>query len=138
MSCVGKTTFSKQLIGHHYYCFDAMFQWHVIETLGVSIFSNLELIQKQCCESKFILDGWSLSDKDGFYLPKDSCVYVIYAPYDNILNQYRIPVVHHEEFKLMFNKWYHDVDYDKLPGIRYFLNSGKFIETDRAHFLTIV
>ena len=36
MSCVGKTTFAKQMHSK-YHCFDALFQWHLIEAFGLSI-----------------------------------------------------------------------------------------------------
>ena len=47
-SCSGKTTFAKTLTDHEYYCFDALFQWHQIEGLGLSIEDNLKHIQTVC------------------------------------------------------------------------------------------
>src|SRR4051812_21762650 len=97
-SCVGKTTFAKQLNGHVYHCFDELFHWHLIETFGLSIESNLVHIRNVCQASdKFVLDGWHLSDKDGLFLPAGAVVYVVYAPYDQIISQYRVPVYEHEE-----------------------------------------
>jgi hypothetical protein len=135
MSCAGKTTFAKQLVNHHYYCFDAMFPWHIIETFGMSIESSLRHINESCVAHKFVLDGWHLSDSQGLLLPDDSCVYVIYAPYQQIISQYRVAVYDPEEHRPMFKKWYQDIDYSKFPKVRYFKNQGSFIETDVTEFL---
>lgn len=133
-SCVGKTTFASQLTGHHYYCFDALFQWHLVETFGLSIEANLTHVYQTCDAARFVLDGWHLADKQGWFLPPQSKVYVIYAPYERILSQYRVPVTDPEEFRPMFEKWYAGVDYEKLPGTRYFRNDGEFRETSRQDF----
>jgi len=134
MSCAGKTTFSKKLINHKYYCFDALFPWHVIETMGLSISENLKNIQSICTNDKFILDGWHLSDKQGLYLPKDAVVYVIWAPYEKIISQYRVPVGDPEEHRNMYKKWYCEINYDQLPSVKYFQNSGDFIEITKDQF----
>lgn len=133
MSCVGKTTFANLLQEHVYYCFDALFHWHLIETLGFSTKANLEHIRDRCLTEKFVLDGWHLSDKDCNYLPYGAKVYVIFAPYDQVVKQYRIPVTDHEEYRVMFEKWYFQIDYARLAA-RFFLNTGDFLEITRDQF----
>lgn len=120
MSCVGKTTFAKLLTTHHYYCFDELFPWHLIESFNMSISSALEHVIKQCVNVPFILDGWHTSDLVGNYLPDDIKIYVIFAEYPQIIKQYRIPVLDFNEHYLMYQKWY------KFPykDVRYFLNNG--------------
>lgn len=56
--------------------------------------------------------------------------YVIYAPYDQIVAQYRVPLDSHEEVRQMFWKWY------RFPvnNARYFRNDGDFIETTKVGF----
>lgn len=134
-SCVGKTTFAKQLTEHTYQCFDQLFHWHLIETFGLSIETNLAHIRNTCqaC-TRFVLDGWHLSDKEGSFFPPGAAAYVIYAPYNQIISQYRVPVYEHEEHRAMFDKWYFRVDYTKLPGTRYFRNDGEFLETTEIDF----
>ena len=134
MSCVGKTYFAHRLVEHEYYCFDAMFDWHSIETLGLSISANLKAVRKKCTANKFVLDGWHLSDKQGEYLPEDSVVYVIYADYATIISQYRIDVRHPNEFKHMFKRWYYEVPYHKFPRVRYWENVGRFIERSETAY----
>jgi len=135
MSCVGKTTFAKQLIDHHYYCFDALFQWHTIETLGLSVCAELNYLREQCSADRFVLDGWHLADKSGVFLPPDSCVYVLYADYDRIIAQYRVPVDYHDIHRPMFKKWYFDLDYSRFKKVRYFENTGSFIERTQQDYL---
>jgi hypothetical protein len=138
MSCSGKTTFAKTLKYHKYICFDEHFQWHLIETLGLSIEANLNHIKKLCNQTKqkYVLDGWHLADRSGDYLPEDSYVYVVWAPYEKITSQYRIPVTDPEEFRSMYTKWYCEVDYQKFPKIRYFENKQDFIEISSNQFFT--
>jgi hypothetical protein len=138
MSCVGKTTFSQGLNDHQYYCFDAMFQWHLIETLGLSCEANLKHIKQQCSASRFVLDGWHLSDTNGRNMPSGACAYVIYAPYNYIIKQYRVQVDDPNQHLPMFLKWYNEVDYEKLPGVRYFRNSGEFVETNKEDFFKLL
>ena len=135
MSCAGKTTFAKTLQDHHYYCFDYLFQWHLIETLGLSISENFKHIQKYCVQPKFVLDGWHLADKTGVYLPPNSSVYVVWAPYENIISQYRVKVTDPEEHRNMYKKWYFDIDYDALPKVRYFSNFSYFEEITKEDFI---
>lgn len=136
MSCCGKTTFAKHLSDHHYYCFDAMFYWHQIEVLGGSIKQNLLDIQRQCDATKFVLDGWSLADSEGLLFPQDSCLYVVYATYERIIDQYRIEVIDREEHRGMFKKWY-SIGYEKIPKVRFFRNDGDFIETSIEEFKSV-
>jgi hypothetical protein len=137
-SCSGKTTFAKQLTDHYYYCFDALFPWHLIETFGLSITTSLHYI-KAFCEAtpKYVLDGWHLADKEGKLLPEGCAVYVVYCSYEQVLKQYRVEVTDPNEYWGMYQKWY-GIDYEKLPGVRYFLNSGEFLETTREEFLTLL
>lgn len=132
MSCVGKTTFAKQL-HHKYHCFDALFQWHLIESFGLSIKENFIYINDICKEEEFVIDGWHLSDLKGDFLPKDSTVYLIWSPYKKILSQYRIPVFNYNEFFDMYKKWYSNL---KSPSfkIRYILNDGDFVEVNEFDF----
>jgi len=133
MSCSGKTTFAKKLVDYTYHCFDLYFKWALIEALGVSIQANFQHIQKICNSDKFVLDGWHLADQEGKYLPDNSVVYVIYAKYDQIISQYRVDVLDHEQHRIMYRQWY-DIDYKKLKA-RYFFNNGEeFTETDYATF----
>lgn len=134
MSCVGKTTFAR-LFPEAHRCFDALFPWHLIETFGLSTTAALEHVRRSVGDGHFVLDGWHLADRAGHFLPPGAAVYVVYAPYDQILAQYRIPVIDHEEFRPMFDEWYRSVPYDELPGTRYFRNAGEFVETDREAFL---
>lgn len=136
MSCVGKTTFSKTLTEHTYYCFDYLFQWHCIETFGLSITENFKHIKEQCTANKFILDGWHLADSRGQYLPPDSAVYVIWAPYEKIISQYRVKVYEPDEHISMYHKWYIDIDYSIFDKVRYFSNLRNFEEISRKEFLT--
>jgi len=134
-SCVGKTTFAQTLKGHHYYCFDALFSWYDIETLGLPVTSGLEYISKIDSPASFVMDGWTLVDCKGNYLPKGSVVYVIYAPYKQIIDQYRVPVADFWDHFSMFRKWYCDVDYEFFPNTKYILNDGReFTEQSRGHF----
>lgn len=135
-SCVGKTTFALQVADHGYRCFDALFPWHLIETLGLSISAALEHVREACGDGPFVLDGWHLADRDGLYLPVGACVYVVYAPYQTILRQYRVPVTDPLEYWPMYQKWYAEVTYGRLPGVRYFLNTGEFRETSSESFLS--
>jgi adenylate kinase family enzyme len=128
MSCSGKSTFAN-LLKLHYYCFDAMFPWRMIETLGLPPLQNLKHLVGQLTKDSFVLDGWTLIDKEGLFLPKDVKVYVIYASYERIVQQYRVPVDDPEEYRDMYRKWYDDIDYQSLNA-RYFLNNGNFVETD--------
>lgn len=135
MSCAGKTFFSQKLKEHHYYCFDALFEWHIIETFNLNPNKNLEKIKHICKDEKYVLDGWCLSDKDGLYLPVDAKVYVIYSTYENIINQYRTPFEYRDQFLLMYKKWY-SIDYNKINA-RYFFNQGVFTETNFSDYYSI-
>lgn len=131
MSCSGKTTFAKQL-PLPYICFDFLFQWHLIELLGLPVTENLKYIKKTCdTKEKFVLDGWTLADKSGEFFPEEAWVYVVYADYDTIVNQYRIKVDNRDEFKEMYCKWY---EIEEFARVRYFKNSGKFVETTKKEF----
>ena len=132
-SCVGKTTMAKQIIDHEHICFDAIFHWHLIETLGLSCEINLKNVALQCNQSLFVLDGWHLSDKDGKLLPEDATIYLIYADYKDIIKQYRVPLLDEQECYNMFKKWY-SIDYDRFPKIRYFLNKMVFVEKTADEF----
>ena len=137
MSCVGKTTFAKSLPNHYYYCFDALFNWHIIESLGLSIDENLKYIQEHCDKGRWVLDGWHLADSSGRFLPVGAKVYVIYADYSTIISQYRIEVHNKLEHWPMFQKWY-GIDYRQFDGVRFFENNGSFIETDYQAFCKIM
>lgn len=132
MSCVGKTTLAQSLSEHEYICFDALFQWHLVEALGLSLEANLRHVASVCTAPKFVLDGWHLSDAEGGLLP-ESVVYLVYAPYAQIIDQYRVPVSSHDVHRPMFQKWYFEVDYRRFPT-RYFLNCGEFVETTQEEF----
>lgn len=134
MSCVGKTTMASTMEDHHYHCFDSLFDWHSIETLGLSISTSLRHASAQCVQDRYVLDGWHLGDKDGEFLPVDCTVYVLYAPYEKIIDQYRVPVVHQESHLYMFNRWYYEVDYGRFPKVRFFENEGVFVERRVTEF----
>jgi len=68
-------------------------------------------------------------------LPPGAVVYVVYAPYDQIIDQYRVPVRDREEHRHMFHKWYHEINYPSLKS-RYFLNKGQFVEISEDDYLT--
>lgn len=135
MSCVGKTTFGQQMNDHRYLCFDALFDWYSIETLGLSTSTSLagiaDIMSK---EEKIVLDGWHLGDIEGAYLPGDSTVYVLYADYERVINQYRIDVRHPEEHRHMFKRWYYEVPYERFPRVRYWENLGEFTEREAEEF----
>lgn len=135
-SCSGKTTFAKQLQEHFYYCFDSLFEWHLVEGLGVSIDANFFYVNQKCQGEKYVLDGWHLADKDGLFLPKDTRVYVIYCSYEQIIKQYRVEVKNREEYLLMYKRWYQDVDYLKLNA-RFIKNDGDFRETKYEEFYEV-
>lgn len=125
MSCVGKTTMSELMTDHVYYCFDAMFNWHLIETLGLSIETNLKYISNICDSvPNFALDGWHLADKHGTLLPKNTTVYVVYDDYESIIDRYRVPVESRLQHIPMYKKWY---NLEITVPIRYFKNDGKRI-----------
>lgn len=134
MSSVGKTEFAKSLPSHQYCCFDRLFHWHLIETFGLSIKENFRKVVEECQSPRFVLDGWHLADKDGYLLPKDARVYVVYADYCRIVNQYRAHVYDTEDYRPMFVKWY-SIDYPRLNA-RYFLNTGEFQETTKGAFIS--
>lgn len=135
MSCSGKTTFALQIETHNYFSFDYLFDWYSTETLGLSTSKGLEgaaeIVSKR---PPFVLDGWHLSDKEGKYLPSGITVYVVYADYERIIDQYRVEVKHQEEHRHMFKKWYYEVPYDLMPKVRYFCNNGEFVEQSQENF----
>jgi hypothetical protein len=139
-SCSGKTHFAQQFSSHQYLCFDHLFRWHEIETLDLSCSVNLKHIAEviSSCD-KCILDGWHLTDPSGELAPVDSVFYVIYASYDRIISQYRVPVARHDEHYHMFQRWY-GVDFTKFKQkLRYFFNTGvDFVETEGLDFEKIV
>lgn len=132
MSCSGKTAFAKTL-DHTYYCFDALFPWHEIETFGLSIQMCLISISKNCV-GRYVLDGWHLADKSGVFMPPDSTVYVVYRDYYDIIAQYRVPVEYPELHVPMFKQWYYDVDYTRFPRVRYVENTGSFVVRSQEDF----
>lgn len=126
-SCVGKTTFAK-LLPNPYICFDALFPWHQIETLDLSLSQAMSHVE-WFCTGNFVLDGWHLSDPTGLYFPKDVTVYVLYAGYEKIIGQYRVEVANPKQHRPMFDKWYRGVDYARMRcPVRYFENTGDFEE----------
>lgn len=134
-SCVGKTTFAKQ-INRPYICFDALFPWHMMETLGLPFDAAMQRVKDECeFNSKFVLDGWHLGDKEGRYIPQDTTVYVLISSYEKIIEQYRIPVDYPEQHRSMFRQWYSI----KYPSpTRYFtVRDGSFIEIDNCDFVTL-
>lgn len=133
MSCSGKTTFAKSVQGYHYYCFDAMFPWRSIETLDLPPLKALQSVTEQLVENRFVLDGWTLIDKQRRFLSDNVRVYVIYASYERIIDQYRVLVYDREEYRDMYRKWYYDMDYQALNA-RYFLNDGVFTEVTKEAF----
>lgn len=130
-SCVGKTTFSTLLKDHKYYCFDALFPWHLIETFNLSISSTLRNIK--CYNDSYVLDGWHTSDLEGDLIPTKSKIYVIYSEYETILKQFPREVNYKELFH-MFEKWY---SFEKLNA-RYFYNKGDFQETTFVEYKTFI
>lgn len=132
-SCAGKTTFASLLSDRTYYCFDAMFHWHLIETLGLSIEANLQYVKDHCTADRYVLDGWHLADKRGRFLPPGAMIYVVFAPYETIIAQYRIPVTRPDEHRAMHRRWYQEVQYSDF-GARYFLNDGDFSEITQDQF----
>ena len=119
-------------------CFDALFHWHEIETLGLSCSESLKEIaasMEGCC----VLDGWHLSDEFGELAPRDAVFYVVYAPYQQIISQYRVPVERPDEHQGMFLKWYKK-DFGAFRNtVRYFLNTSKsFVETSSDDYLAFV
>jgi hypothetical protein len=127
MSSVGKTYFAGKLVDHDYYSFEAMFDRHGIETMGLSTSANLRTIANRCKGYRYVLDGWHLYDKNGAYLPKDSVVYVVFADYHKIIQQYPTPTDH----LFLFKKWYTPL---KFPRVRYWENAGRFIERSPAAY----
>lgn len=135
MSCVGKTTFAKLITSHEYFCFDAMFNWHLVETLGLSIETGLKHVSEICDPvPKFVLDGWHLADKTGSFLPLGTTVYVVYDDYDSIIRRYRVPVENKMQHMPMFCKWY---DLDLSVPVRYFKNGTGFAETTAEEFTSL-
>jgi hypothetical protein len=132
-SCVGKTHFSQQL-DRPYLCFDALFRWHEIETLGFSPTKNLEYISS-LMTGPCVLDGWHLSDPHGGLMPRDAVVYILYAPYRQIIEQYRVPVREYYEHHMMFHRWYKIEPTAFQNKLRYVRNTvGSFIETTYEQF----
>lgn len=136
MSCAGKTTFAQTLFDHHYYCFDLLFHWHLIETCGLSTDANLEEIRDGCTEPKYVLDGWHLADAEGRLLPQ-AVVYVVFADYDRIIDQYRVPVRDRMEHWQMFCRWY-QIHYEHFPHVCYVENTGKFEQRTPEYFRQFV
>ena len=131
MSCSGKTTFALELKEHPYCCFDALFPWDQLETMGLSIRNAAQTVLESC-GNHFVLDGWSL-----YGGTPNANVYVVYAPYTAIIAQYRIEVTDPDEYRGMYKKWYLDIDYQSLNA-RYFLNNDNFIETTYDDFSALV
>jgi len=133
MSCVGKTTMAGLMTDHTYFCFDAMFNWHLIETLGLSIEANLRYVSEICdAAPNFVLDGWHLSDKTGSLLPKNTVIYVLYDDYDSIIRRYRVSVQDKMQHLPMFLKWY---DLKLETPVRFFKNNMSEIrETESLLF----
>jgi len=133
MSCVGKTTFAQLMTNHEYFCFDAMFNWHLVETLGLSIETGLRHVSELCdAVPNFVLDGWHLADKTGSLLPVGTTAYVVYDDYDSIIRRYRVPVPNKAQHVPMFEKWY---DLGLSVPIRYFRNHGDISETCSEEFI---
>lgn len=135
MSCVGKTTFAKQ-INRPYICFDALFPWHMMETLGLPFDAAMQQVKDECeSNTRFVLDGWHLGDQEGRYLPQDATVYVLISPYDKIIEQYRVSVDDPNQHRSMFKQWYSI----KYPSpTRYFTASdGSFVEITNFDFVTL-
>ena len=140
MSCSGKTTFANAITSHRYFCFDAIFHWHEIETLGLSTSEGLKTVTEtvETSGERWIVDGWHLADANCRCVPCESSVYVIYAHYDQIINQYRVPVGSADEHLGMYRKWYSPANFAGLYGLRYFFNDGSsFIETDTDEFYRV-
>jgi len=135
MSCVGKTEYALTLKDHDYFCFDALFPWNDIETLGLSTEEGLRHVRESCASPKFVLDGWHLSDPEGLLMPRDATVCVVYAPYDQIISQYRVSVEDHDQHKPMFRKWYYDIKYPSFQKMVFIQNEGhSFVETSLNEF----
>lgn len=134
MSCVGKTTFA-QSIPNSYLCFDALFPWHTMETLGLSFDVAMKKVKSECeLNVSFVLDGWHLGDEQGVYFPSNTTAYVLIAPYCRIISQYRVQVDDPNQHLGMFKKWYSI----KYPSpTRYFVNEGCFKEISESDFLEI-
>jgi hypothetical protein len=135
MSCCGKTTFARTLSTHTYYCFDRLFHWSLIETLGLPCSMELAFIRDRLerdSENRFVIDGWHLSDPAWDMTPFEAEVYVVYADYSRIIDQYRIPVADRTEHVHMFRKWYGQ---PLLRSPRFIKNEGIFRETDEVEFL---
>lgn len=136
---MGKTTYAQTLKDHVSYCFDALFPWNDIETFGLSTEEGLRHVRESCIGPKFVLDGWHLSDSTGEFFPPDAEVHVVYAPYDQIISQYRVPVEEHDQHRPMFRKWYHDIKYPSFQSSNFIRNEGhSFIETSLEDFLTFL
>ena len=138
-SCVGKTTFAR-LVPHNYLCFDSLFRWHEIEGLGLSCTANLQHIAGLIeAETQCVLDGWHLSDPTVSLIPGGVAVYIVYAPYAQIISQYRVPVDDFEEHRGMFWKWY-EKDFPVFTRtVRFIRNTGKsFLETSWGEFQTFM
>ncbi len=138
MSCVGKTAFAKTFFLHRYCCFDALFPWHEIETLGLSTDAGLQSVTNFANESTFpfVIDGWHLSDPEGLLMPDGVGVCVVYAPYDQIISQYRVPVEDHDQHRPMFRKWYHEIKYPSFQKMVFIQNEGhSFVETSLEDFV---
>lgn len=132
MSCVGKTTFAKLMTDHTYFCFDAMFNWHLIETLGLSIEANLRHVSEVCdTAANFVLDGWHLADKTGSLFPPGTTAYVVCDDYESIIKRYRVPVLDKLQHMPMYRKWY---DLQLSCPVRYFKNDGKSIVETESYF----
>lgn len=141
MSCSGKTTLANSLLSHQYFCFDAMFHWHDIETLGLSITENLRTINEniEVASGRWVLDGWHLADAKCQLVPTDATIYVVFARYPDIINQYRVVVSDPQEHLGMYRKWYSPGNFSGLSEVRYFYNNGSdFLETDETEFQDVV
>lgn len=137
MSCVGKTEMARRIskVGHQHICFDAFYPWHDVETLGLSTRTAVRYVVDQCSAERFVLDGWHLSALDRHALPEATVVYVLYAKYDRIIDQYRVVVPDRNQHRPMFKKWYLDFDYSTLLRVRYWENTGEFEERSREDFV---
>ena len=137
-SCSGKTTFARSLPVHEHVEFDRYFPWHVYEAFGGDHRRLLAEVLTHCPPAPHALDGWHLSDAGGECLPSGHSVVCVYCDYERLVSQYRIPVSDPEEFRRMHTRWYREVDYAALPGVRFFRNGGSsFDEMSPAEFFEV-
>lgn len=139
MSCVGKTTYAKTL-PNTYISFDDKFAYNLSLHTDYNIAYNLNKITS-ICGSNFVLDNWAFYDIDGKIFYKafpDGVMYLLYAPYNDILKRYRVKIHGPDAFRMMYTNMYLKKDFTKYQNIKYIKVDSTYTMTSYEQFKNTV